>query len=181
MVKLKYIKGGDYTMAANTKTNRIPLKWIRDGAKAKYPKKEYCAICGTTEMLELHHYTGLTNLLEQWQKREGIPLYTDEQVLAIRDRFIAEHEYELYTAVAVLCEEHHRKLHGVFGKSPLLSTSKKQERWVLIQKDKFNGINSETFKPDNLVSKSEPSSGGNSKERGIFGSLINGSYNFSSI
>jgi hypothetical protein len=166
-------------MAANTK--RIPIKHIRDGAKARYPKKEYCAICDTTELLELHHYTSLTNLLEGWQKKEGIPLNTDEQVLEIRDRFIAEHEYELYTAVAVLCEDHHRRLHAVFGKSPPLSTSKKQERWVLIQKDKHNGIKPEISKPNDVVREGQPGSISNSQERGVFSKLIYGNVSFSSF
>lgn len=166
-------------MAANTK--RIPIKHIRDGAKARYPEKEYCAICGTTELLELHHYTSLTNLLETWQKKEGIPLNTDEQVLEIRDRFIAEHEYELYTAVAVLCEAHHRRLHAVFGKSPPLSTSKKQERWVLIQKDKHNGIKPEISKPNDVVRESQSSSDCNIAERGFFSKFIDRDEHFSSL
>lgn len=166
-------------MAANT-NKRIPIKHIRDGAKARYPAREFCAICDTDENLELHHYTGLTNLLEKWQKETGIPLDTDEQVLAIRDRFIAEHEYELYEAVVVLCAEHHRKLHVVYGKSPALSTAKKQEQWVLKQRDKYNGI--KTTEPDQLVSReAKPSPRNDTSIGGRFGRLISDKHSFSSL
>jgi hypothetical protein len=165
-------------MAANNK--RIPIKHIRDGAKARYPEKEFCAICDTEDNLELHHFTGLTNLLEKWQKETGVPLDTDEQVLAIRDRFIAEHEYELYEAVVVLCEEHHRKLHLVYGKSPALTTAKKQEQWVLRQKDKYNGI--KTTEPSELVSpEAKPSPRHDVPFGGGFGRFIHNQHSFSSL
>lgn len=166
-------------MAANTK--RIPVKWIRDGAKAAYDKKSQCYICDKCEDLELHHLHGMTNLLESWAKAEGISLNTDEQVLEIRDRFIEEHHKEIYVDVYTLCAKHHQNLHTVYGKSPALSTAYKQENWILKQKEKHNGINSETFKPNELVRESKPSSGGHSSQRGVFGSLINGPINFSSI
>lgn len=158
-------------MAANT-NKRIPIKHIRDGAKARYPKQDHCAICNTTELLELHHFTGLTNLLDKWQKETGTPLDTDEQVLAIRDQFIAEHEYELFEAVVTLCEPHHSKLHSIYGKSPKLSSAKAQERWVQIQKDKNNGVVS--IKPEKLGNVSEVESGprDHSKKRGLFSGLI---------
>jgi len=158
-------------MAVNT-NKRIPVKYIRDGAKARYPKEDHCAICGVEESLELHHYTALTNLLEKWQKETGTPLDTDEQVLAIRDQFIAEHEYELFEAVVTLCESHHSKLHSIYGKSPKLSSAKAQERWVQIQKDKNNGMVS--TKPEKLgnVSEVQSSTGDHSKKRGVFGELI---------
>lgn len=166
-------------MAVNT-NKRIPIKHIRDGAKARYPEKEYCAICDKEEDLELHHFTGLTNLLEKWQKETGIPLDTDEQVLAIRDRFIAEHEYELYEAVVVLCADHHRKLHNVYGKSPALSTAKKQEQWVLKQKDKHNGI--KTVEPRELVSpETKPSPRIDRAIGGVFGGLIHNPHSFASL
>lgn len=170
-------------MAANT-NKRIPVKHFRDGAKARYPSKVACAICDTAEDLELHHYHGFTNLVEKWQRETGISLKTDEEVLAVRDRFIAEHEYELYTAVVCLCVVHHRNLHKIFGKSPLLSTAQKQERWVGIQREKStNGI--ETTKPTKVVSK-QPGKGEScpvrdSTERGIFSRLISQSNSFASL
>lgn len=140
-----------YTMAANT-NKRIPVKHIRDRAKSKYPKKVKCHICSTHDNLELHHYVALTNLLEKWQKETGIILETDEQVLAVRDEFIAEHEYELFEAVVVLCAQHHSDLHSVYGKSPLLSSALKQEAWVATQREKYTN-EPETVKPHVVVPK----------------------------
>ncbi len=165
-------------MAANT-NKRIPIKHIRDGAKARYPTKIECAICGTTEKLELHHYSALTNLLESWQKKHGISLETDEDVLAIRDRFIAEHEYELYSAVVTLCAPHHTKLHDIYGKSPLLTSATKQERWVILQKEKLNGL--QHSESQELVSKSKSSTACNSYGSGVFGSFYRNYDGFSSF
>lgn len=136
-------------MAANT-NKRIPIKWIRDGAKAAYNKKDCCYICDSREELELHHTHGLTNLLMKWAKDNGIALDTDERVLEIRDRFIEEHHREIYDEVFTLCAKHHKNLHLIFTKSPPLSTAQKQTLWVLKQKDKHNG-NYESTEPSKLV------------------------------
>ena len=125
-------------MAVNT-NKRIPVKHIRDGAKAAYDKQAHCYICGTSEELELHHTHSLTLLLNKWAKEKGYDLSTDELVLAIRDEFIQEHRYELYDAVYTLCNPHHVKLHSVYGKAPPLSTAEKQSKWVEVQKSKFDG------------------------------------------
>lgn len=166
-------------MAVNT-NKRIPIKHIRDKAKARYPAKVSCAICDTTEELELHHYTSLSNLLDRWQKETGIPLNTDEEVLAVRDRFIAEHDYELYTAVACLCVEHHRALHKVYGKSPLLSTATKQEQWVLKKREGYTH-EPKTIQPDVVVPERQPSPVRNISAGGVFSSLISNNYGFASF
>lgn len=166
-------------MAAN---KRIPIKHIRDRAKSNYPEKIKCEICNTKQELELHHYTGLTNLLEKWQKSTGITLDTDEQVLEVRDRFIAEHEYELFQAVVCLCATHHKHLHLVYGKSPLLTSAKKQERWVQIQKDKYSGNTSrhEAVEPKQMVSengnsgKKQSCTGNDLSSGGVFNRFISG-------
>ena len=168
-------------MAANT-NNRIKIKWIRDGAKSRYPKKVKCHVCETDHDLELHHYTALTNLLEKWQKETGLALETDEQVLAIRDRFISEHEYELFEAVVVLCAGHHTALHQVYGKSPALSSSLKQEAWVQKQREKYIH-EPETIKSIKLVPQqrreSQSSPGADKPSRGFFSQLIGKFDNFS--
>lgn len=173
-------------MAVNTKIKRIPVKWIRDGAKAAYNKQSYCFICNTTEELELHHTHGMTNLLEKWAKDNGVDLSTDEKVLKIRDEFISQHHKEIYEDVFTLCVEHHRKLHQVFGKSPPLSTSDKQIRWVYIQKDKHNGNTSEhkrvePTKLDQFGGKGESSSGTDIQSGGVFSRFISVSKSFSSF
>lgn len=161
-------------MAAN---KRIPVKHIRDRAKARYPAKEFCAVCGCTDNLELHHYHGVTNLLLQWQKKNGLTLDTDDEVLAVRDRFIAEHEHELFVSVVVLCVTHHLKLHSVYGKSPALASAGKQEVWVQRQKEKFNGREYE----DVVVREAKPESTGYCSSGGRFGLLILGKHSFGSI
>lgn len=167
-------------MAVNTKTKRIPVKWIRDGAKAAYDKKACCFICNITDELELHHTHGMTNLLEKWAKDNNVSLNTDDEVLEIRDEFIRLHHKEIYEDVFTLCVQHHRKLHQIFGKSPPLSTANKQVRWVHIQKDKHNGIDVRHEKPEPIEVVSErrevkSSSGNDLSSGGIFDRFL-GSY-----
>lgn len=115
---------------------RIPLKYVRDLAKSGYKKGSSCEICGTTEELDFHHYYTLTPLFEKWCRVKGIKIKTDEDVLAIRADFVAEHEKELYEDTVTLCHSHHMALHSVYGKAPPLTTAEKQKRWVQIQKEK---------------------------------------------
>ncbi len=126
---------------------RIAVKWIRDKAKAAYIKASECFVCGTTEELELHHLCSVTLLLESWAADKGYPIDTDEQVLAIRDEFIAAHHDELYNQVYTLCNPHHVRLHGIYGKIPPKHTAPKQRKWLQIQKDKANGIHVENTSP----------------------------------
>lgn len=123
-------------MAANT-NKRIPIKWVRDRAKAAYDKKSFCYICATEQELELHHTHSLTLLLNSWAQRKTYDISTDDGILAVRDEFIEEHRVEIYEGVFTLCNKHHIKLHGVYGKAPSLSSAPKQERWIETQKVKF--------------------------------------------
>lgn len=123
-------------MAKNT-NNRIPVKWVRDKAKAAYEKKSQCFICDTDKDLELHHLHSITVLLESWADRKGYDISTDEGILAVRDEFIAEHKIELYDMVYTLCNHHHVALHGVYGKAPQPGSEAKQARWIGIQREKF--------------------------------------------
>lgn len=126
-------------MAKNTGNNRIPVKWVRDRAKAAYVKQDTCCICGTSVDLELHHFNSITILLENWAIAKSYDISTDDGILAVRDEFIAEHQFELYDQVRTLCNKHHVALHRIFGKAPPPNSHAKQERWVGIQKDKFEG------------------------------------------
>ena len=126
-------------MAKNTSNNRIPVKWVRDRAKAAYDKKEVCYICGTTHDLELHHVYSITLLLEEWTKAKGYDISTDEGILAVRDEFIETHRKEIYDLVYTLCNNHHVKLHGIYGKKPPKHTVDKQIRWIELQKNKVAG------------------------------------------
>ena len=129
-------------MAKNT-NNRIPVKWVRDKAKAAYEKKSECFICDRTQDLELHHLHSVTILLEMWAEQKGYDISSDEGILAVRDEFIQEHHHELYDQVYTLCNQHHVALHGVYGKAPKPGSEAKQARWIGIQREKYlnGGVN----------------------------------------
>lgn len=117
---------------------RLEVKYIRDRAKARYVKGLICEICETTEELQFHHLHTLDLLWDKWKKEKGIVIENVDDILDVRDDFIAEHEYELYTATATLCKIcHNVKLHGLYGKTPALSTADKQRRWIDKQRLKF--------------------------------------------
>lgn len=121
--------------------SRYAVKFIRDKAKSRYIKGTACEICGSTEDLDFHHYYSLAELFNRWVLKKGYKVDTDEQVIAIRDEFIAEHEYELFDAAVTLCDHHHNgSLHKIYGKAPGLGTAKKQMRWVAIQKEKYGVV-----------------------------------------
>lgn len=122
-------------MAANT-NKRIPVKWIRDKAKAAYEKQDTCYICGTSDELELHHLHSVTILLETWAAVNNYDISTDDGILAVRDEFIEQHKVELYDLVFTLCNKHHTKLHGIYGKAPSPTSVDKQRRWIEIQTQK---------------------------------------------
>jgi len=125
-------------MAKNT-NNRIPVKWIRDKAKAAYEKQSHCYVCSKTEDLELHHLHSITILLNRWADRKGYDISTDDGILAVRDEFIAEHRIELYDLVYTLCNKHHVALHGVYGKAPAFGSEERQKNWIEKQKAKAEG------------------------------------------
>lgn len=125
-------------MAKNT-NNRIPVKWIRDKAKAAYEKQSHCYVCGTAADLELHHLHSITILLNRWADRKGYDISTDDGILAVRDEFIAEHRIELYDLVYTLCNKHHVALHGVYGKAPAFGSEERQKNWIEKQKAKAEG------------------------------------------
>lgn len=131
-------------MAKNTGNKRIPVKHVRDKAKAAYDKQDHCYICGTEEDLELHHFHSITILLDVWAKVNKYDISTDEGILAVRDEFIAEHRTELYDLVRTLCNKHHVNLHKIFGKAPDPNSVQRQARWVDIQRDKLQGTTSTT-------------------------------------
>ena len=124
-------------MAKHSATlKRLPIKHVRDKAKAKYQKGIQCEICGTDQELDFHHYHTLTPLWEKWVREKGYSISTDEDTLAVRDEFIAEKHDELYVHTVTLCHKHHMALHAVYGKDPALTTAEKQKKWVGIQRDK---------------------------------------------
>ncbi len=133
-------------MAKNTDNKRIAVKHVRDKAKSAYIKNDTCCICGTGVDLELHHFNSITLLLEKWASAKRYDISTDDGILAVRDEFIAEHNNELYEQVRTLCNKHHVSLHRIFGKAPPAGSAARQERWINIQEEKFNGteVNTKT-------------------------------------
>lgn len=113
------------------------VKYVRDKAKSKYEKGTECYICGETTNLDFHHFYSLTPLLHKWIKeKEVLP----EHILSFRDDFIEEHWAELYDETVTLCHDHHLKLHSIYGRNPTLTSAKKQQRWVEIQRDKHGMV-----------------------------------------
>jgi hypothetical protein len=116
-------------MAKNT-NKRTATKHIRDGIKSNYTKGTECAICGTEEDLEMHHYHTVSLLLDKYCREQGISLVTDEDAISMRDDFYKAHWNELVEDMVTLCSAHHIQLHSVYGKQPSLSTVVKQRHWV---------------------------------------------------
>lgn len=113
------------------------MKWVRDKAKSAYTKKLSCYICKSTQDLELHHTHSITLLLNNWALEHNYDISTDEGILLVRDKFIAEHNKEIYADVYTLCNPHHVALHSVYGKAPPLSSTSRQSEWIENQKAKF--------------------------------------------
>lgn len=116
------------------------VKYVRDKAKSKYRKEAECYICGSTENLDFHHFYGLTELLESWMKENEITVETEEDILRLRELFIAEKQDEIYNHAVTLCHQHHLRLHGIYGKRPKLITARKQKNWVDIQREKYGMV-----------------------------------------
>jgi 5-methylcytosine-specific restriction endonuclease McrA len=116
---------------------RLEVKYVRDKAKSLYVKDSECFICGTTENLELHHFSSVTELWNKWKRENKINISSVEDILLHREPFIVQHNTELYDEVITLCKECHQgKLHKVYGLRPPLATAQKQKRWCERQRDK---------------------------------------------
>jgi len=120
-----------------TDLKRLEVKYIRDGAKSAYEKDTECFICGTDQELQLHHFSSLSLLWENWKRKNKITISSVDEIMEIREVFIEEHRTEIYDEVVTLCKHHHMdRLHKIYGKSPLLYTAKKQKKWCEIRREK---------------------------------------------
>ena len=120
-----------------SKLKRIPIKYVRDRAKSRYVKDSCCYICENDEILDFHHFFTVDVLFDNWLNKQGIKISSVEDIIAVRDDFITEHEYEMFEFAITLCRDCHKRLHSIYGQRPPLSTAKKQDRWVKKQKEKF--------------------------------------------
>ena len=118
---------------------RDEIKYIRDISKSAYKKDTECAICGTSKLLEFHHYYGMTALWNKYKKDNSIVIRTEADILEVREDFKRAHIQEIYNEAVTLCKEHHARLHKIYGKAPMLHTAEKQKNWVLIQRNKLRG------------------------------------------
>lgn len=122
------------------KFKRDLVKYVRDKAKSQYNKASECHICGETEELDFHHYYGLTELLETWLKTNNITIENEQDILDIREQFIAENREKVYVKTVTLCHQHHLRLHSIYGKRPRLIHAEKQERWVEKMRAKYGMV-----------------------------------------
>lgn len=117
---------------------RIPVKYIRDFIKKDYKLKDNCVICSASEELELHHIYSLSELWNNWCKKNKIPeITTVEQINEYREVFQRD-ELErlsndnLYT----LCKKHHEQLHKIYGQRYANHLAPRVINWLKIQKEK---------------------------------------------
>lgn len=110
---------------------------MRDGIKAQYNKSTHCEICGVDHDLELHHYNTVSLLVKNFAKEFQLDFNDEDIVLSNRTAFYEKYWHELVVDTVTLCAEHHKLLHKIYTKEPLLSTASKQKNWVARQKDKL--------------------------------------------
>ncbi|NDD83894.1 hypothetical protein EBZ38_06415 [bacterium] len=132
----KNLLDNESSVQYNVYMKRDLIKYVRDAAKSAYIKGTECIICGTKEGLDLHHFVGLTELFNLWCRKNNKRINTLEDILLIREEFIAAHHKELYEDVVTLCKKHHEHLHAVFGKAPVITSAAAQRKWVNVNMDK---------------------------------------------
>ena len=115
---------------------RIPIKYVRDRAKSRYIKADSCYICGDDEILDFHHLFTVDVLFDNWLKANKLIINTAEDIIAVRDDFIQDHEKEMFEDAVTICRKCHKRLHSIYGQRPPLSTASKQERWIEKQREK---------------------------------------------
>ena len=119
---------------------RVPVKYIRDFIKRDYKLKDYCHICRATVNLELHHIYSLSELFQDWCKKNNIgKIITVKQITELRIRFKKDHSKELSNHnLYTLCKIHHQRLHNLYGQIYPNYLVPKIEDWLNIQRKKYN-------------------------------------------
>lgn len=124
-------------MATNVKYKRDAISLMRDGIKARYHKESCCAICGTEDSLEIHHYHTVALLVKKFAQEMQLDFTDQEIVLSNRSKFYEKYGHELVVDTVTLCTTHHQLLHKVYTKEPPLFSAPKQRSWVETQKEKL--------------------------------------------
>ena len=127
-------------MAKDENLPRYFIKVVRDGAKSRYQKGTECEICGSPDEIHFHHFHTLSILINKWVAEKGLVFESFEHAVEWRNKFIEEHQKELYDDAATLCNDHHERLHKLYGKNPALGTAAKQARWVQRMKEKHGKL-----------------------------------------
>ena len=120
---------------------RCIVKYVRDFIKKDYAKDTKCYICESVETLEFHHIYSVSELFNMWCQIKEIDLteISVEDITRIREPFYEQNREELDKTVT-LCKKHHLLLHTLYGQRYSNYIAKKVERWLDIQKSKFNGV-----------------------------------------
>lgn len=124
-------------MATNVKFKRDAISLMRDGIKSRYHKESCCAVCGTEDSLEIHHYHTVSLLVKKFAREMQLDFTDEETVLSNRSKFYETYEHELVVDTVTLCTTHHQRLHKVYTKEPPLFSAPKQKAWVEAQKNKL--------------------------------------------
>ena len=116
---------------------RDPVKTVRDRIKRDYKKTNNCYICDSDDFLELHHLYSISELFNNWVKKEKIDISTTEKVVGIREEFYEKHFEKLSPDNCItLCKTHHERLHHLYGQRYTSVMVPKIRRWLNIQKEK---------------------------------------------
>jgi len=120
---------------------RLPVKYIRDYMKKSYKARDCCFVCGNTQQLELHHIYSVSQLFEDWCKKNKIrDITTLEQITQVRELFCRDEEERLSNInLYTLCKSHHQRLHSIYGQKYSNHLANKVIRWLEIQKEKNLG------------------------------------------
>lgn len=117
---------------------RERVKYIRDYIKKDYKLRDCCYICSVTSNLELHHLYSVSELFNQWCKKNGIKeINTEAEIKSIRVQFAADCATDLANDnLFTLCGKHHKQLHNLYGQTYANSMAPKIKNWIEIQKVK---------------------------------------------
>lgn len=142
-------RGNDYNSACGF----YESKKIRDRLKYEYrafaESEGKCYICGTenteqgnildgrssTGSLKVFWPWSLTLLWQKYKMDNGIFINSEEQMNQAAEAFITD-ENDKLTDMYVLCEEHYKKAHSIYGKTIALHYAKKCVRWLGIMRGK---------------------------------------------